>query len=193
MLTAYKNGAEQSAEIVTRYANGAEMEADAVYKYVDGAEQKVWSRAKDLQWLFTNWNRDYDASYRDDDTHLSMVVYAGTVEYLYILTLIDEPYVNPTIEFDWYGGAHTGSTYTQAGMIYAVGIKSNGSEVVQACGTMGSASNETGDTESVTLSGTFDQVGIKVTFVNSSSYGDEYIAWADVYNIVIDGVPCRIS
>lgn len=42
MLTAYKNGAEQEAEIVTRYESGAEVEAEAVYAYKDGAEEEVW-------------------------------------------------------------------------------------------------------------------------------------------------------
>ena len=193
MFTKYENGAEVDIEEVYRYENGAEVEAEAVYAYKDGAEVEVWSANEELQWLLQNNNRDYDVDLSNDDTAIKVQVDAGAEEYLYLLTLIDKPYENPTIAFEWYGGGYTGSKYVSAGTVYVVGIDENGEEIVKSCGTLGSSTDDTGDTESMTLSGTFEQVGIKVMFKDSSSYDSYYMAYVNISNITIDGEKCVIS
>lgn len=187
MFTKYENGAEVDIEEVYRYENGAEVEAEAVYAYKNGAEVEVWSNAGDLSWYMENDNRDYcNVDFNKDTNKITCQVSKGEADHFYLLAYGEE-FVNPTITFEYEGGAWTGEEYIVAGTLYVVGIDSDGNKTRETIVTVGKSGDTTYGTVSKTINGTFAEVGIQMLFRGSTSQSDDYFAYLDIYDFLIDG------
>lgn len=193
MLTTYKSGAEQEAEIVTRYESGAEVEAEAVYAFKNGAEEEVWSAIKYLikksndisvGELFVGVDGLSLYLYKEQHGSDGSIAGGGTIVFY-----LDGEWTNPNISFDWMGGMvrsnSSESTWYKmsAGSIGIYTRTTDGTEstkgAVSSVGeTESGADIDTGLSEgsySGTLEGTFNRLGLTIdmrgwngTFYNAS-------------------------
>lgn len=178
---------EVDIEEVYRYENGAEVEAEAVYAYKNGAEVEVWSNSGDLSWYMENDNRDYcNVDFDKDTNRITCQVSKGEADFFYLLAYGEE-FVNPTITFDYEAGAWTGSDYIVAGALHVVGIDADGKETTVSIGNVGTSGDTTSGTVNKTISGTFQEVGVRMLFRGSTNQGEDYFAYLDVYDFLIDG------
>lgn len=202
MLTAYKSGAEQEAEIVTRYANGAEQEAEGVYAYKNGAEEEVWSAIKWMKQL-GNTLKVAEADYAHASWHDYEIwsVFGmdkndgGTVTYY-----LEGDFTNPTLSFE-YDGFYNYMTssgtdrYVSAGTIERYLRTKDGTESYYTIASSVNTVETDSQSYSSQLQGEFDRVGIRIDLASWSG-GDSgsYLSYfIDFWNFRIDGKECLPS
>ena len=71
--------------------------------------------------------------------------------------------------------------------MYAVGIDADGNETRETIATVGKSGDTTHGTVSETINGTFVEFGIKMLFRGSTTQGEDYFAYLDIYDFLIDG------
>ena len=199
MLTTYKNGAEQDAEIVKRYANGAEQDAEGVYTVKNGAEENVWSSIKYMKELSNTLKTAY-AMYATASWHDYRIWSVGgrnkndggTVTYY-----LEGDFTDPTISFiydGWYNYMTTSGSdrYASAGSIDMYYRTTAGTE--QYLGGVSSVNTSSSEeqTYSMQLFGNYNRIGYRIDLASwsggdSGSYLDYFI---DIWNFRIDGKEC---
>lgn len=181
MLTAYKSGAEQEAEIVTRYELGAEVEAEGAYRVIDGAEEEVWSALK-----FTGSTHTTTTGFGglSNGSGGECLFYFAEQDSGYVEVWAEGEFVNPTVTATIDGTCYV---FAQGNYI------STGSFSFFADSTYhdtGNVSEQTPITRTHTFSGTFSKVGFRIRF---SNWQVESSSTFSLYEFTINGKNVRLT
>lgn len=204
----YKDGAWQEPESdVKRYADSAWQDCEFAKRYVDNAWEEVWSAFKAYIISQSAWVNGTCTDYTvgpvtDSMGSGSQIISTGTTStYMFLGTAPDQTFVNPTITLDYWALAMATASngvayYKPVAMMELYGVYTNGNTYMPGTNTslaiLGNTAGPTSGTLSYTFSGEFVEIGIRISYY-TTNFGSAYNyigRTINIYNMMIDGLPC---
>lgn len=193
----YKSDAWEDPEINRRYEADAWTDCEFAKRYISDAWEEVWTAIKWMKvindTLISGTIAGHITNTSDGQEGWGIWYFdggdngGGSATYY-----VEGDFTNPSISFDYDGffGYTPGGTYTQAqvGKIDVYTRTTSGTESYTSAVSAVKVPDGY-ESYSTTLSGNFDRVGFRFTFMNwgsgTDSYGPQYLF--NIYNILIDG------
>lgn len=188
MFTRVENGAEVELTIVDKPVNGARELADGAFRVENGAEIEIWSNTKLLDLIL---NTTTTGSAESPGEWGNKTVFTALNDNGAITYATEGTWDNPTITLDYHGFCYFFTNdgelrTTNAGTLYAYGVKADGTEEVVNAVTVNTFDEGGALSYSYTFTGgAYTKIGFRIVWANWNISNDPSYS-IEISNILID-------